>query len=346
MKISIFNIRSPLRRVDNYDNRLNFLTTTIDLKSNKIKRVSLSPLYGFSDYDESKSSSGLSFKIIGVLVLGIVGLFGSDIFGSLNTIKTAVIDQSKPSITELKGTSTTDANTNSANRGSLTRLTKREINSKLSQLPVFFISTDEGKSIYINENDNTGKFFIDKSNADKYSVTNKIVNSKTCATTMDVVYYPLIVKKQKIGSFIDGIVGNANPTAKYELEGSIDQLAYTSDEWQSKHIHDIPLFRAPGLAFQKNEGLEIPLFVRKEDALNSYQRLLDSKQSDSDFDSSGKRNALQPSSSSLVKADEVVIQITSLYDMISLLSTGGFEGRAIEFYPSIESINDAKELLK
>ena len=354
-----------------------------DIKFNHIiKRGSSSyqtRLYGFSDYDESKSSS-ISFKIIGILLLGIVGLFGSDIFGSLNTIKTNLIEQSKPSsISDLKGDTST-------NRGSLTRLTRKEINLKLSQIPVFYISIDEGKSIYLSYNGNSnnnndvnnneantnyiGTFFIDKINADEYILKNNIQNSKIYVTTIDKIYYPLLIKKQKIisnNSFMDSVVSNSNPSAKYQLEGSLNQLLYTSKEWQLKHNnnnddndnhnHDIPLFRIPGLAFQKeNEGIVIPLFLKKEDALNSYQRLLDSKQSNSNTDSSKsssssfndeqQKSLSLSSSSSLVQANEVIVQVTSLYDMIDLFSSGGFEGRAIEFYPSVDAINYARELIK
>ena len=190
-------------------------------------------------------------------------------------------------------------------------------------------------------------------------------------TTIDKIYYPLLIKKQKIinnNLLMDNIIINYNPLAKYQLEGSSNQLQYTSKEWQLKHNnnnnnnnnndndnnnnHDIPLFRIPGLAFQKeNEGIVIPLFLYKEDALNSYQRLLDSKQSNSNTDSSSSSSNDQQQqslslSSSLVKADEVIVQVTSLYDMIELFSTGGFEGRAIEFYPSVDAINYARELLK
>ena len=356
-----------------------------DIKSNHIIKRGSPPsssyqtrLYGFSDYDESKSSS-ISFKIIGILILGIVGLFGSDIFGSLSTIKTNLIEQSRPSsISDLKGGTTT-------NRGSLTRLTRKEINLKLSQIPVFYISIDEGKSIYLSYNGNSnsndvnnneannnyiGTFFIDKINADEYILKNNIQNSKIYVTTIDKIYYPLLIKKQKIisnNSFMDSVVINSNPSAKYQLEGSLNQLLYTSKEWQLKHNnnnddddnhnHDIPLFRIPGLAFQKeNEGIVIPLFLKKEDALNSYQRLLDSKQSNSNIDSSKsssssfndeqQKSLSSSSSSSLVQANEVIVQVTSLYDMIDLFSSGGFEGRAIEFYPSIDAINYARELMK
>jgi hypothetical protein len=93
------------------------------------------------------------------------------------------------------------------------------------------------------------------------------------------------------------------------------------------------------------------LFLNKEDALNSYQRLLDSKQSNSNADSRSTSNdkqqqqslSLSSSSSSIVQANEVIVQVTSLYDMIDLFSSGGFEGRAIEFYPSVDAINYARE---
>lgn len=88
------------------------------------------------------------------------------------------------------------------------------------------------------------------------------------------VYYPLIVKKQKLGKFVEGIAGRSDATATYLLQPSEEEVGQTDDAWRSQHgdKNDVPIFRVKLLAFQRESGLEIPLFLRKEDALNSFKR--------------------------------------------------------------------------
>lgn len=329
--------------IQTYKIHISQLQQRMDIKSKNYEKIfssntlypkysiKTSELYGFSDYDDSKSS-GLSFKVLGVLILGIFGLFGTDIIGSLSGVKNSLTEQSKPAVSELKNVSK-----DGSNRGALTRLTRKEINYKLAQVPIFYISSDNGQSIFIK--DNIGKLFSDKNSAIEYmkSINDNNDNLKVDATTLDAVYYPLIVRQQKIGNFIEGVSGKLDINAAYELNGSLDQVAYASSQWQSVHPHDFPLFRMPGLAFNKPEGLEIPLFLRKEDALSSYERLVDSQ-------AEAALDLLKANNKNVDKSIIPEVQITSLQDMVSLFSSGGFEGRAIEFYPSIESINNAKEL--
>ena len=72
------------------------------------------------------------------------------------------------------------------------------------------------------------------------------------------------------------------------------------------------------------------MFLRKEDALDAFTRLQESK----------SKQGLKVDSSS-----QPDLQITSILDLVQLFSTGGFEARALEIYPSVSSIQYAKELM-
>ena len=97
-------------------------------------------------------------------------------------------------------------------------------------------------------------------------------------------------------------------------------------DWLEKHPDDIPLFRIAKLAFNKGEVMEFPLFTRKEDALTSYNRLQEMKKV--------QNNDESPE-----------IGVTSVKDILSLWSTGGLEGRALEIYPSIDAIENARNIM-
>jgi len=149
------------------------------------------------------------------------------------------------------------------------------------------------------------------------------------ATTMDEVYYPLIAKKQKMGAFVQGIAGKSDQTARYLLTGSEGEIKRTPADWQASHSDDFPLFRVQNLAFTREEGLEIPLFIRQDDALSAYKRLKEQKGT-----VPGKLNSEGPE-----------VQVTSMLDLIGLFSQGGFESRALEIYPSMDAITAAKDIL-
>lgn len=83
------------------------------------------------------------------------------------------------------------------------------------------------------------------------------------------------------------------------------------------------------LVFNKQEGMEFPLFLRKEDALNSYDRL-----EEANGEVSQKASRPTP-----------VVQETSLLDIITLFQGGGFEGRPLEFYPGMEDIEKARTIM-
>jgi hypothetical protein len=287
---------------------------------------SSSALAAYGDSDDQ--GGGLSLKVLGILGVGIVGVFGTGLFSDLGgAIKRVEVESRTASTSTLK---------NSEVRGSMTRLTRREINDKLRQVPIFFVQDQGTGGIYIV--DGIGKIFTDKADADELARGKAGV--KVSATTADDIFYTLIERKIKLGSFVEGVAGKCDTSAQYLLVPSAKELSQTSPEWQSSHHDDIPLFRVANLAFEKEGGLEIPLFLNREDALSSYGRLQDVKKSRTT--NSGSSSSASDTSSSLAPP---TVQETSLRDLVQLFSSGGFEGRALEIYPSMESIESARSLI-
>ena len=133
------------------------------------------------------------------------------------------------------------------------------------------------------------------------------------------------MKNIKLGSYIEGVVGASDPSAQYILKASLKELDNTPSQWKSLHdANDVPLYRINNLAFEKNTGLEIPIFTRKEDALSAYNRLLESKQDN--------------------KLGDPSFQILSTADLLQLFGTGGFEARSLELYPSMNSVESYQKL--
>lgn len=285
-------------------------------------------LSGYNNYGEPEKK-GVTGKVIGGFLLGIFGLFGSEFVNGFKGIS-GLVDSAAAG---LKQESATKGNGNkielkstAADRGAMTRLTRREINTKLQNLPLFYIT--EAEAVFLDDA-KFGTFFIEKTDAEKYLKELKGPSSlKITATTLDEVFYPLIAKKQKIGSFVKGVAGTSDITATYKLRASEAQISQSGPNFKSTHDGDVPLFRVTNLAFNRKEGLEIPLFVRKEDAMSAYNRLQEQK----------KEEGGVP-----LKAPDV--QVTSVIDLAALFAAGGFEGRAIEIYPSIDALEAAQAML-
>jgi len=278
-----------------------------------------------SPYEEQRS--GLSLKVLGVLALAVVGVFGTGFVTSFQGFaKDAALEAQRGGKGSLKGDGST------ASRGALTKLTRREINTKLAAVPIFFASKDDGKTILVDTKTRTAKLFASKEDCDRYSLSE---GAKTAATSLDDCYYTLIERKTKIG-VTDGVASTADPEASYVLVGSSENVAAAEGNWKETHMDDIPLFRVQNLAFSKDSGLEIPLFLSKQDAIANYNRLQDEKLKVSKGDSA-------PDDKS---SAEPVIQITSIRDVVKLWGTGGIEGRALELYPEIKDIDNARTLMK
>lgn len=127
-------------------------------------------------------------------------IFGSGVIGSFsNVLKGDVLIETNPQSSSAKLKSSSDT------RGSLTRLSRRELTGKLSQIPVFFITNGDA-AIQLDSNGN-GNLFLDKVDADKY-YRETFESKKGCsvsAATMADVYFPLIQKSQKLGNFVPGL---------------------------------------------------------------------------------------------------------------------------------------------
>ena len=304
------NIKSPLLKIK----RQPFAPISIYKNSRNVYNP-LSPIR-YGSYEDSGRGPSLKLIISGIILT--FGIFG---FGFLTPITNmmkqfSAEQQGKVSNVELKKSAS------EPNRGALTSLTKREINEKLAQVPIFFAIGNDG-AIYTS--DGVGLFFINKNDADEYAKKN---NLKVSATSLDNVYYTLIVKKTKIASYINDVAKNADFSATYKLVPSKDELAFTTAEWKESHPDDIPLFRIPKLAFSKEEGLELPLFTRQEDCLSAYSRLQESQKKDSE-----------------VSDATPTVQVLSLIDLVNRFSVGGFEGRAFEIYPDMDAIEQARALM-
>ena len=272
-------------------------------------------LYGYSSSPEEKP--GLSFKVIAIGLVGLFGVFGTSFVGTIqSTVKDVVSEQSS-------GSTLKNSAGESSNRGAMTRLTRKEINNKLSQVPIFFAANNDG-GIFVENS--VGLIFVEKSDADAFA---KIHSLKVSATSLDSIFYTLIEKKTKLGSFVEGVSAKSDPLASYKLVLTKAELVNVPKGWESTHIDDIPLFRVPKLAFSKNEGLELPLFLRKDDAINAFERL--------------QKSVVGESESTEIKIPD--LQVTSLFDIVQIFSTGGFEGRALEIYPSMNSVEEARNIM-
>lgn len=261
-------------------------------------------------YSSDNDNKGISPKIVGLIFIFGLGIFGTGFSGIFNsaineTVKEKVLKKS------IEGES----------RGAMTKLTRREMNIKLQQLPLFYATKDG--SVYTE--DGIGYFFIEKNDVESFIKDKK--DLRVSATSADDVWFTLIEKKQKIGKFVEGVSAKSDPEAKYLLKASSLQLNEIPADWKEKHTNDdIPLFRVTNLAFNKNEVMEFPLFTRKDDAITSYQRLQESK-----------------TNVDVNKTPD--IGVTSIRDIVSLWGTGGFESRSLELYPSMDAIENARNLM-
>ena len=271
-----------------------------------------------------EENKGIPLKALGAGALIIFGVFGSDIFGQLARTTAQSAKQLQVASSSSSSSATPEANNlkGADNVGSMTRLNRREINAKLSQIPIFFATDSATGGIYTSNG--IANLFVEKNDADKLARSIGLQVSVS-ATTLDDVYYTLIEKKTKL-TLVDGVVGKSEPSAKYLLQPSSSQFQQTTPSFQASHPNDIPLFRVTNLAFEKPNGLEVPLFLRREDALSAYERLQSAKTNSPDMKSPD-------------------VQVTSLLDLVKLFNTGGFEGRSLEVYPSMDAIEEARKLI-
>jgi hypothetical protein len=265
-------------------------------------------------YDEYEQKPLFPIKVVAITLIATLGIFGTSFFGIIKSTLNEVKDTQVALKKNLKSSVGDESN-----RGAMTRLTRKEINFKLAQIPVFYVLNNQG-GIY--SEDSIGYIFFDKSEAESFAKSKSL---KVSANSLDSLFYKLVQKKTKPSTFEGDLLTKSELSSEYVLVPTSNELKNCPQEWIKKHKNDVPLFRVPNLVFSKENGLEIPLFTNKEDALLSYKRLESSKQVDTN--------------------NEPTIQITSLLDIIQLFSTGGFEGRSLEIYPSMESIENARKIM-
>ena len=262
-----------------------------------------------SDEREGQSMKGV---FVGAVVA--VGIFGT---GALGDVQKSLWQGPQAAQVQVKRSTGLEGE-----RGAMTRLSRREINYKLAQIPVFYASSSIEESKIHLEDSGTGRLFVCVEDANAYAKTKKLAVK---AATLEDVYYPLVTKKAKIGSFLPGVASSSDASANYVLEPPQAQTKVMTDADVKVAQNDVPLYRVPNLAFSKEAGLEVPLFVYREDAELSFERL-----------KSEKRDKVPI---------EVVIQVTSLANIISKWEVGGFEGRALEIYPGTQDIDSARRLI-
>jgi hypothetical protein len=213
-----------------------------------------------------RDSEDINFSkiVIGpVLALGI----GFTAFTSTGSLFGAPTSQQTVRVTRDDGTIET--------RGALTKLTRGEIQRKLSQVPVFYVRQSLGGVAL--DGSNKGTFFLDVRDAEK-AASGKSVS----ATTLDDVYYALLEKKGKV---IAGVGGGAaalsDLAAEYKIVPSSAAVAFAdglSPGWRStagegRAENAVPLFSAEKLAFQGIGRPKIPLFTAADDLKESWERL-------------------------------------------------------------------------
>lgn len=270
---------------------------------------------------------GLSLKTLGVAAFLGIGVFGGGSLSLLSGIGRDVALEAKRA-SGPQGKSTKGATGATGSRGALTKLTRREINVKLAQVPVFFVKNPAG-GVYTSS-DGQGLLFESKSDADKFSSTIDGGGMQVGAATMDEVYYPLLKKSQKL-SISGPIASNSQPEATYSLvPREIEVKNAGGASFSSKHPKDFPLYRVPKLAFDRENGYEFPLFTEQSAATGAYERLQENK-----AEKGGQTR-------DLVRPEDY--QITSLLDVVDLWGTGGSEGRTLEIYPSMDEIKNYKAL--
>ena len=285
--------------------------------------------------------------------------------GSVAGVRGFMMEMTRPSAVQDLKTSSGGAANNRAtsSKGALTRLDANEISAKLQQVPLFVALTDDSNGIYTT--DGEGKLFVEKIDAERYAAEHG--GRQVAATTMDAVYFPLIAKQQqkKTESVAESpIAAGSDHSARYTLQAAPGELQDSvSAAWLETHPSDVPLFGVKDLAFSKPTGLKIPLFTRRQDAIDTYKRLLASRSRSSSGSSSGVGRGRSSSSIIAPAADAAApaitatpateepqsqspapIQVTSLLDMIALFTTGGFESRALEIYPSMDAFEAASTL--
>ena len=197
-------------------------------------------------------------------------------------------------------------------------LSKAKIQEKLSNVPVFYLVTD-GK---MNQ-----KIYFSFNEAEEAA---KGISADVKVTTLDQVMYPMILKQGKIKTV------SATPAEIKKAIDTVSEVQFTlipsasankdAKETNTELVqNDVPLFVVDRLAFASNSGPQVPLFLEKNDAILSYNRL-------------------RESGGNKLPADAVV-RTTSLLDVLDSMERGTRQGTSqLAFYGSANDVLKADEM--
>ena len=202
-------------------------------------------------------------------------------------------------------------------------LSKTKIQDKLRNLPVFYLVKD-GKMlerIYFS--------------FDEAKDASKEVSAKVKVTTLDEVLYPLILKQQQgtmktISSTTPNEIKQAillrdTETTQYTIIPSATALKDARETNTILKQNDVPIFVVERLAFASNNGPQVPLFLERNDAILSYNRLRES---------GGNKLPEEP-----------VVRTTSLLDVLDSMERGTRPGVSqLAFYGNAENVLKADEM--
>ena len=275
--------------------------------SNRIAVVHPSTKLYMSD---EKEGPGL---VQSIFISGVLLFFVASAFAPL-TLFTA--DQSPSSLSLGDSVVTTqDGNKLKTYQSKLDALSEAKIQEKLSNIPVFYMTDDNG----------IGDSFYLSYNQAKNEASDKIVK----VTTLDQVMFPLILKEgntkanNKTPAEIKSARQNVDESISYKLVAS---KAALSDGDMTLKEGDIPLYVVDKLAFAGDDGKpQVPLFTEKGDGVISYARLRES---------GGNKLPEVPS-----------IRTTTLLDVIKSMQKGTRPGVGqLEFYANADDVIKADEM--
>jgi len=213
-------------------------------------------------------------------------------------------------------------------------LSPAKVREKLSNLPVFYLSTNDDDGTSVMGERNAYLSFRDAENA----VRRASPGTSVKATTLDKVMYPLILGR-------GGTPGTTSSVAPAEIKNALaGAAAGTNGDGKSYGLvpseaasidardmglkeGDIPLYLVERLAFASDDGRpQVPLFTERGDAMTSYARLRESGD-----------NKLP---------EEPTIRTTSLLDVLDSMERGTRPAVGqLQFYGNADDVLKADEML-
>ena len=265
--------------------------------------------------DDDNEGPGLVTKIF---ISGVLLFFVASAFAPL----TLFADKQTPTDLSLGDSVVTrqDGNKLKTYQSSFDALSPAVIQEKLSNLPVFFLSTNGGSIIEDN-------FYLSYDEAENAAAkSSSAVAVKV--TTLDQIMYPLILKrgdtiktKGNTPAEIKSAKDDAGANASSKTYNLIPSKAAINDaKDMTLKEGDIPLFVVERLAFAGNDGRpQVPLFTERGDAITSYERL--------------------------DKPDKPSIRTTSLLDVLDSMERGTRPGVGqLQFYGNANDVLKADEM--